>query len=192
MFCGSEKNRCCCPEPGGLFGAGVFGDGFRALADGVLGQLAGQQKSNGRLDLPTGDRRAFVVVGEARGFRGNSLEDVVDERIHDRHGLRRDAGVRMYLLQYLVDVDGVALLSLALLFLVALRDVLLGLAGFFRCFSASFRWHFDDLSCAAVVVRMMIRHPRPVVICCAANHGGYLLGGFSARDWRTAGALESI
>jgi hypothetical protein len=41
------------------------------------------------------------------------------------------------LLQDFVDVNGVALLPLALLLLVALGDVLLSLAGLLRCFSAN-------------------------------------------------------
>ncbi len=41
---------------------------------------------------------------------GDALEDVVDERVHDAHRLRRDPGVRMNLLHHFVDVDSVALL----------------------------------------------------------------------------------
>ena len=37
--------------------------------------------------------------------RGDLLEDVVDERVHDGHRLGGDAGVRVHLLQDLVDVD---------------------------------------------------------------------------------------
>ena len=52
----------------------------------------------------------------------DALEDVVDKGVHDSHGLGRDAGVRMDLLQHLVHVHGVALLAAAL----ALLAVLLG------------------------------------------------------------------
>ena len=37
----------------------------------------------------------------------DALEDIVDEGVHDSHGLGRDAGVRMDLLQHLVHVHGV-------------------------------------------------------------------------------------
>ena len=38
-----------------LLGAGVFGDGLGAFADCVLGELTGQQKPDGGLNLPAGD-----------------------------------------------------------------------------------------------------------------------------------------
>ena len=57
-------------------------------------------------------------------------ENVVDEGVHDSHGLGQDAGVRMDLLQHLVHVHGVALLAAALALLAVL---LLGLGhSFFR------------------------------------------------------------
>jgi len=92
-----------------LLGAGVFGDGFRAFADGMLCQLTGQEKTDGGLDLSGGDRRSAVVVSQTTSFGGDSLEDVVNERVHYAHCFARDAGVGMYLLQDLVNVDAVAL-----------------------------------------------------------------------------------
>jgi hypothetical protein len=102
-----------------LLGRRVLRDGLGAFADGVLGQLAGQQQSDGRLDLATRDRRTTVVVRQTRRLGGDALEDVVDEAVHDAHRLAADARVRMDLLQHLVDVDGVAFSSPALLLLVA-------------------------------------------------------------------------
>ncbi|XP_057554121.1 uncharacterized protein LOC130830813 [Hippopotamus amphibius kiboko] len=72
-----------------------------ALGHGVLGQLPGQQQAHGRLDLPGGDGRALVVMRQARRLSCDALEDVINERIHDTHGLGRDAGVRVDLLQHL-------------------------------------------------------------------------------------------
>ncbi|XP_030616090.1 uncharacterized protein LOC111168481 [Delphinapterus leucas] len=72
------------------------------LGHGVLGQLPRQQQAYGRLDLPGGDGRAFVVMRQARRLARDALEDVIDERVHDAHSLRRDAGVRVDLLQYLI------------------------------------------------------------------------------------------
>lgn len=126
-----------------LLGAGVFGDGFGAFADGVLGQLTGQQQTDGGLNFPTGDRRPLVVVRQARRFGGNAFKNVVDERIHDAHRLARNAGVRVHLLQNFVDVDCVGFLPLTLLFLVPLGDVFLSLAGLLGCFAAGFRWHVE-------------------------------------------------
>lgn len=47
-----------------LLGRRVLGDGLGSFADGVLGQLTGQEKTNSGLDFATGDRRATVVVSE--------------------------------------------------------------------------------------------------------------------------------
>nr|XP_055178577.1 uncharacterized protein LOC129507857 [Nyctereutes procyonoides] len=92
-----------------ILGAGVLGDGLGALGHGVLGQLPGQQQAHGRLDLPGRDGRALVVMRQARRLARDALEDVVDERVHDAHGLGRDARVGVHLLQHLVHVDGIAM-----------------------------------------------------------------------------------
>lgn len=129
-----------------LLRAGVLGDSLGALADGVLGQLTRQQQTHCRLDLPTGDGRALVVVSQTRRLGGDALEDVVDEAVHDAHRLRRDTSVGVDLLQHLVDVDGIGFLALALRLLVGLGDVLLGFAGLLGCLSTSFRRHFRLLA----------------------------------------------
>ena len=54
-------------------------------------------------------------MGQAGSLGGDALEDVVDERVHDGHGLAGDASVGVNLLQNLVDVDGVGFPPLALL-----------------------------------------------------------------------------
>ncbi len=96
----------------------------------MFGQLSGQQQTHGGLDLSRCDGGALVVVSETRRFTGDALEDVVDERVHDPHRLRRDPGVRMNLLHHLVDVDSVALLpglsALLSSFSGGLSDGLLG------------------------------------------------------------------
>ena len=72
------------------------------------------------------------------------LEDVVDERVEDRHGLGRDAGVGVHLLQDLVDVDGVGLLPpLLALLLVTLGDGFLGLARLLGGLSGGLGRHVD-------------------------------------------------
>ena len=111
-----------------LLGARVLGDGLGTFADGVLGELSGQEQAHGSLDFATGDRRAPVVVGQTRRLGSDAFEDVVDERVHDAHRLAADASVGVDLLQHLVDVDGVALPSPPLALLVA-RSHGLRLAG---------------------------------------------------------------
>lgn len=101
----------------------------------MLGQFTGEEKSDGGLDLPRGDGGPLVVVGETRSLGGDSLEDVIDERVHDGHGLGRDTSVGVNLLQHLVDVDGVRFLSLLLLFLVASGASGLSLAGLLGSFA---------------------------------------------------------
>ena len=107
-----------------LLGAGVLGDGLGALRHGVLGQLTGEQQAHGGLDLPGADGTALVVVRQARGLSGNALEDIIDEGVHDSHGLGGDAGVGVDLLEDLVDVDGVALLPGLSALLAALSSAL--------------------------------------------------------------------
>ena len=97
-------------DAGRLLGAGVLGHRLGSLRHGVLGQLTGQQQPHSGLNLPGSDGGALVVVSQARRLRRDALEDVVDERVHDAHGLGRDASVGVDLLQHLVHVDGVALL----------------------------------------------------------------------------------
>uniref|UniRef100_A0A8C0NUP3 Histone H2B n=1 Tax=Canis lupus familiaris TaxID=9615 RepID=A0A8C0NUP3_CANLF len=57
---------------------------------------------------------------QARRLARDALEDVVDERVHDAHGLGRDARVGVHLLQHLVHVHRVALLAAALALLAVL------------------------------------------------------------------------
>ena len=139
VFCGSEKSRFFVVLA--LLGAGVLGDGLGTLADGVLGKLAWQQEADGRLYLAAGDGRSTVVVREATGLGRYALEDVVDEAVHDGHGLAADAGVGVDLLEYLVDVDGVRLPSPPLALLVAGTDGLCLAGGLLGSLARRFGWH---------------------------------------------------
>ena len=90
-----------------LLGAGVLGHSLGSLRHGVLGQFTGQEETDGGLDLSAGDGGPSVVVSQAAGLSCDTLEDVIHEGIHDGHGLGAHTGVRVDLLQDLVDVDGV-------------------------------------------------------------------------------------
>ena len=107
----------------------------------MLGQFSGEEKPDSRLDLPGSNGRPLVVVSETGGLGSDSFEDVVDERVHDAHGLGRDAGVRVHLLQHLVDVDGVRFLSLLLLFLVSGSTGGLSLTRLLRTLGGNFGRH---------------------------------------------------
>ena len=94
----------------------------------MLGQFARQDQSNGRLDFSGRHGRLLVVSGQLGGFSRDLFEDVVDEGVHDAHRLGGDAGVRVHLLQDLVDVDLVGFrLGLAANLLGAGRLLLSGL-----------------------------------------------------------------
>ena len=98
----------------------------------MLGQFTGQQKPDGGLDLPGGDGGSLVVVSKTGSFGGNTFEDIVDEGVHDAHGLGGHTGVRVNLFQDLVDVDDVRFFTGAFLaafpaFLAAFPDTLGGI-----------------------------------------------------------------
>ena len=78
----------------------------------MLGELAGEDEADGGLDLAGGDGGLLVVAGELGGLGGELLEDVVDEGVHDGHGLGGDADVGVDLLEHLEDVDLVGLYAL--------------------------------------------------------------------------------
>ena len=101
-----------------LAGAGVLGDGFGPFADGVLSELAGQQQTNGGLDLAAGDGRALVVVSESGTLGGDPLEYIIHERIHDAHCLARDAGVGMHLLKHFININTITLPPSSLVLLI--------------------------------------------------------------------------
>jgi hypothetical protein len=93
----------------------VFGDGLGTFRDGVLGQLTRENQTNRCLDFARRDGGTLVVGSELGSLGGDSLENVVDKRVHDGHGLVGDTSFRVDLLQDLVDVGRVSLFSRLLL-----------------------------------------------------------------------------
>ena len=168
-----------------LLGAGVLGDGLGAFRDGVLGQFTGQKESDAGLHLPGSDGGAFVVLRQTARLGGNSLEDVVHERVHDGHGLRGDASVGVDLLQDLVDVDGEGLLALAvLLLLVGSADGLLGLAGLLDGFTGAWWGHGCErvVDCESESDRMT---------CCGLR-GEFIYPGERSMSARPMGSLPAL
>lgn len=130
----------CCSS---LLGASVLGHSLGTLRHGVLGQLSGQQETDGGLDFSGGDGGPPVVVSQTGCLGSDALEDVVHEGVHDGHGLGADASVGVDLLQDFVDVDGVGFPPPPLLLLLAgPRGLGLG-GGFFRSLGCWFGWHVD-------------------------------------------------
>lgn len=94
-----------------LLGGGELGDRLGTFGDGVLGKLTGEDEADSGLDLSRRDGRLLVVRSELGGLSGNALEDVLDERVKNGHGLVRDTDVGVNLLKDTVDVGGVSLLA---------------------------------------------------------------------------------
>merc|ERR1711972_513852 len=118
----------------------------------MLGQLTGEQEPDGSLDLPGSDGRFLVVVGQTGRLSCDPLKDVVDKGVHDGHGLGGDTSVGVDLLQHLVDVDGIRLLPLGLLLLVALLlSSSWRLASLLGAFPRSFRSHLASEVCKLTV-----------------------------------------
>ena len=111
----------------------------------MFGQLSGQQEPDSGLDLPGGDGGPLVAVGELAGLRGDPLEQVVDERVKDAHGLGGDTCVGVHLLEDPVDIDGIGLLPFAFLLLVSLCNRLCDLATLVCSLSGSLGWHTGGL-----------------------------------------------
>ena len=105
MFCLINRQRDDVLLLGSSTG-GVLGDGLGAFGNGVSGELTGEDESDGGLDLTAGEGLSLVVSDESGGFTGDSLENVVDERVHDGHGLLGDTGLGVDLLEDSVDIDG--------------------------------------------------------------------------------------
>jgi len=113
----------------------VFGDGFGSFRNGMSGKFSGEDELDSRLDLSGRKSSSLVESDELGSFGGNSVEGVVDEGVHDVHGLLWDSDVGVHLLEDLVDVDGEGLDSSSSGFLVG--------SGFFGL--GWFLYHFDAL-----------------------------------------------
>lgn len=79
----------------------------------MVGKVTWEDELDGSLDVRGGKSDLLLVSGELGGFDGNSLEDIVNERVHDSHTLLGDTNVSVDVLKNSVDVDrvGVELLS---------------------------------------------------------------------------------
>ena len=85
-------------------------------------------------------------MGQTGSFSSNTLKDVIDERVHDAHGLGGDTGVGVHLFEDPVDIDGIGLLPFAfLLLLVSLCNRLCDLATLDCSLSGSLGWHSGGL-----------------------------------------------
>ena len=97
----------------------VFGDGFSSFRNGMSGKFSGEDELDSWLDLSGRKSSSLVESDELGSFGGNSVEGIVDEGVHDVHGLLWDSDIGVHLLEDLVDVDGEGLDSSSSGFLVS-------------------------------------------------------------------------
>ena len=107
----------------------------------MFSQFSGEEEPDSCLDFPGGDGGPLVVVGKAGSFGSDTFEDVVDEGVHDAHGLGGYTSVGVNLFQDLVDVDGIRFLSPTVLLLAILGDSLGGFSCLLGGLSGYFWWH---------------------------------------------------
>ena len=115
----------------------------------MFGEFSRKNQTHGRLHFSGGKCVSSRVAGESPSLGSNSLEDVVDERVHDAHGGLGDSSLGVHLSQDLVDVGGIRLGPLALPHLLGLVSTFLRSfgrrLGSLRCRGlSSFRSHLDQ------------------------------------------------
>jgi len=83
--------------------ASELGHSLGTLENGVLGKLTRKKQTNRVHDLPGGDGVALVGAGKVASLGGNAVKDIVDEGVHDLHGVLADEGVGVDRVEHLVD-----------------------------------------------------------------------------------------
>ncbi len=84
----------------------------------MSGKFPRKDKFNSRLDFPRGESPSLVEPDKFGALSGDPIESIVNEGVHDVHGLLGDTDVRVHLLEDFVDVDGEGLDSSSSGFLV--------------------------------------------------------------------------
>ena len=83
----------------------VFSDGFGSFRDCVSGEFSWEDELDSWLDLSGWKSSSFVESNEFWSFSGDSVESVVNERVHDVHGFLWDSNVWVDLFKNFVDID---------------------------------------------------------------------------------------
>jgi hypothetical protein len=85
----------------------VLVEGSGSFSDGVVSEVTWEDELDGSLDVSGGEGGLLLVSGELGGLDSDSLEDVVNEGVHDSHSLLGDTDVSVDVLENSVDVDRV-------------------------------------------------------------------------------------
>ena len=83
----------------------VFGDSFGSFRNSVSGEFSWKDKLDSWLNLSGWKSSSLVESDEFWSFSGNSVESIVNERVHDVHGFLWDSNVWVDLLEDFVDVN---------------------------------------------------------------------------------------
>ena len=73
----------------------------------MLGKLSRKKEADCCLDFSGRECSLLVVSGQLGCLCGESVEDVVDERVQDGHASLGDACTGVHLLEHSVDIGGV-------------------------------------------------------------------------------------
>ena len=65
-----------------------LGDRLGSFTHSMLGKFTWKHQTHGSLDLSAAESRLLVVSGKLASFRGDTVEDIVDEGVHDAHALQ--------------------------------------------------------------------------------------------------------
>lgn len=81
-----------------------FSDSFCAFGNCMFCQLPGKNKADSRLDFARSQCAFLVISNESAGVIYDSVECVLNQRVHDAHGPLADSHLGVYLLQNPHDV----------------------------------------------------------------------------------------
>mgnify|MGYP007078663964 CR=1 FL=1 len=97
----------------------VFGYSLGSFWNSVSGKFSGEDELDCRLNFSGRESSSFVESDKLWTFSSNSIESIMNERVHDVHGFLWDTNVGVHLLKNFVDVDWEGLDSSSSGFLVS-------------------------------------------------------------------------
>ena len=84
----------------------VFGDCLSTFRDCMPGELSREDKLDGRLNFSRRKSSSLVESDELGSLSGNSVKGIMNEGVHNVHGLLGNPNVRVHLLEHFVYIDG--------------------------------------------------------------------------------------